>query len=296
MDAAVRVVIVNYNSGWDCARLLRQLARQQDVDLDIVVIDSASRDDSLQRAKDVAGGMPGTVRFVEPGCNVGYTGNNLAMGAPWPDLLILNPDVDIDDASTISELVALLAADPRLGALAPHIRTDQGIEYTDSVLDLDRARAHHQPTYVEAWPHPEPVHPVAWLNGAAWLLRGRALEQIGGLDERFFLFFEEVDWCIRARGAGWTLGLSRDVGVEHRRSSSFRGTKGAFYYWRNLHLLCSKHGSGWQRSYLRRLTRENLRPGPFRRGETRRAWQGYRAARAGRFGPAPEDAAPTRAT
>lgn len=290
--SSVLAVIVNYNSGDDCARLLGQLAGQQKISLGITVIDSDSGDGSLARAKVVASGLSVPVHFIEPGRNVGYTGNNLAIDETGPDVFIVNPDVEVRDPHAIAGLSSILAADPGLAAVAPHIRTQRGIEYVDSLLSLDHARAHHHPTHVPSWPHPGSVHSVPWLNGAAWLLRREALREVGLLDERFFLFFEEVDWCVRASKAGWRLGLSRDISVEHRRSSSFRGTKGAFYYWRNLYLLCSKHAvaAEWKSAYLRRLLAENLRRGPLRRGETRRAWEGYRAARRGRFGPAPEDA------
>jgi GT2 family glycosyltransferase len=287
---ATTAIMVNYNSGHDSARLLRQLAAQRGVKLDVIVIDSASTDESMRVARKTASEISLPVRFIEPGRNVGYTGNNIGLKIVSGDAFVVNPDVELLDEDVLLKLSRHLQNHPDLAAVAPHIRVAGGIEYTDSVLDLANASAFHPAPTSAGWPHPDPVAVLPWVNGAAWLLRREALDQVGLLDERFFLFCEEVDWCIRARRHGWRVGLVGDASVIHRRSSSFSGTKGGYYYWRNVYLLCAKHPEpGWRRSYHRRLISEGFSLRQLARGGARRAAQGYIAARFGHYGAARDD-------
>lgn len=287
----VTAVIVNYNSGQDCARLLGQLDRQVGVSLRVVVIDSDSSDDSLSAAREAALRLRVPVTFLTPGRNVGYTGNNLALIDLIGDAFVCNPDVEVDDAHLLAGLVDVFRTDPTLAAVAPTIRRPDGRrEYTSSLVDLGQAAAYHPAPDGPDWPHTTDVQALPWVNGAAWLLRSAALDDVGLLDERFFLFCEEVDWCLRATAAGWRVALSRDQTVRHRRSSSFDGTKGSFYYWRNLYLLCEKHPeAGWRRSYHRRLAKEGVTLRGLVNGNALRAVEGYVAARRGAYGPSRQD-------
>ena len=111
-------------------------------------------------------------------------------------------------------------------------------------------------------------------------------------DERFFLFSEDVDWCLRATRAGWKLGVLRDVEIGHQRSSSFNhSTKGDYYGWRNTYLLSMKHhGYGrWILSWFGRLLYFSLQRGHLRSGQTRAALRGAGDAILGRTGRMPND-------
>jgi GT2 family glycosyltransferase len=290
-NAGVDVVVVNWNSGEGLGALLADLDRQEGVDLRVTVVDNGSTDGS-------AAGVNGHVQLIRAGANLGYAaGNNLAFRALGLDrpVLVVNPDVRLPDPSAIASLAALLGEHPRLAALAPTIRADEGlVEYRGSRVDPDRALAVHTETHVPGWPaDAAAVCELSWIDGAAVLFRPEALAKIGHFDERYFLFHEEVDWCLRAARGGWTLGVATGVDVRHARSSSFgRSTKGTYYYWRNLYLLCKLHARGrvlWRLHWGRGLARFSLQRGHVRTGNT---VQGLRAARdavLGRFGPGPED-------
>jgi GT2 family glycosyltransferase len=128
---------------------------------------------------------------------------------------------------------------------------------------------------------------MPWIDGAFWMLRSEAVREVGLLDEQFFLFSEEVDWCIRAGYKGWRVGVLRDSEVRHERSSSFGdSTKGAYYAWRNSFLLCKKHEGygGWIYFWFRSLLQFAAQRGHIRSGMASAALRGARDAIAGRTG------------
>ena len=290
-------VVVNWNSGDDLRDLLDDLARQRGVDLHVTVVDNGSSDGSLERAR----GTAQEFSLIATGANLGYTGGNgvgfraVALDRP---VLVVNPDVRLLQPDALAQLLAVLAEQPDLGAIAPAIRAEDGtLEHLGSIADVDRARVHHVDTFV-AGPAPQ-LTDLEWIDGAAILFRPEALREVGGFDERFFLFQEEVDWCLRARAAGWRVALTGRVEVGHRRSSSFGSSqKGAYYYWRNLYLLCAKHASSrvvWRVRWLAALLGFARRRRHLRSGASARALRGGLDALRGRWGAGPDDQAATAA-
>jgi GT2 family glycosyltransferase len=293
----IAAVIVNWNSGDDLARAVTDLRLQRGIELRVIVVDNASSDASLELAS--AAGV--SFETIHAGANLGYSGgNNLGFTrlSPSDAVLVLNPDVRVPDPGAIAALASLLRAHPEFGAMAPTIKVgDEGlIEYRGSELDLEHAVALHRETNVRGWPSGTPeVVELPWIDGAALLIRREALDQVGGFDDQFFLFQEEVDWCIRAGRLGWRVGVARDVSVSHRRSSSFGGSgKGAYYYWRNLYLLCTKHARGrvkWRWHWLLGLLAFGARRRHLRDGRSGRAVAALRDALIGRYGALEEDRA-----
>jgi GT2 family glycosyltransferase len=288
----VGVVIVNWNSGTDLRALLLDLRRQTGVNLEILVVDNASSDGSLVLAEKTPVGHT-SVRSER---NLGYCdGNNvgLQMLAHHEFVLLLNPDVSIRQADTVAVLRDALAGDRSLAAVAPTIRLGDGfVEYLSSVVDPDRAVVVHADTHVGDWPPGAPeMKRLSWIDGAAMLIRSECVRTIGGFDERFFLFQEDVEWCLRANERGWRTALARCAEVEHRRSSSFGSSrKGVYYYWRNLYLLCSLYAESrfrWRYRWIRSLLLSCARSHSIH--YWRRGFHGAYDAVRGRYGPAPED-------
>lgn len=151
--------------------------------------------------------------------NLGFAGGvNAALAAGWDhrrDVMLLNPDARLTPAA-LDQLSAALHAAPRRAAVAPALIG----------LDGSPQRA--------TWPLPSPLQSWAdafaltalrerapfFLVGAVLLLNGAALAELGGLDERYFLYSEEADWQLRARRAGWALVVVDDVVVAHEGSAS----------------------------------------------------------------------------
>ncbi len=285
--ATIQVIVVHYRSRGMLLDLIRDVARQSDVDVDLHVVECGD-DGSVASALEEF-----TFPIEYPGENLGYcSGNNLTMrdmmrsGSP---ICLINPDVRLPDPLTLLHLSEILEKQPGIAAVAPSIRTGEGyIEYTGSKIDLTRACAIHTGTHVRGWNSDTPPFiEMPWIDGACWMLRSEAVREVGLLDEQFFLFSEDVDWCIRARQKGWRVGVLRDSEVRHERSSSFgNSTKVAYYAWRNSFLLCKKHeGYGkWTYFWLRAVLQFTVQRRHIRSGMASAALRGARDAIAGRTG------------
>lgn len=288
----VTAVVVNWNSGEDLATVVTDLAAQTGVALSIIVVDNGSRDQSVASARATG------VQFDldEAGANLGYTGGNnrgAARAGVAADVLVVNPDVRLPDPRTVAHLAAALDSDPTLAAVAPAIEVRTGaLEYLGSEIDLDHARAVHVDTDV-AVPALDQPRVLSWIDGAVMLVRAKARADFGLFDDRFFLIYDEVDWCIRATNHGWRVALCPGVQVRHQRSSSFEGSsKGGYYYWRNLYMLCRLHAPTrwkWRWHYGRRLaefvTRHEILLSGYAFVVLRGAFAGVR----GHVGPGPAD-------
>lgn len=223
---SVDVVVVSYNSRDRLRAAVESLVSLQDVH--VVVVDNASSDDSLEAIAD----LPVTTFPLDRnggfavGCNVGWQ----AGAAPY--VLFLNPDARIDQRS-LENLVEALDRDERAGAVAPRIVDLEGeLDYSirrfprllftyahalllhrvlprlpliDEVRDRD--------AYTRA-------HPVDWVAGACLLVRRAVLEEIGGLDEGFFLYCEDIDLCKRIWDAGYEVWFVPEATCIHEGGAS----------------------------------------------------------------------------
>jgi GT2 family glycosyltransferase len=282
---------VNWNSGDELRRAVRQLLSQVGVEMQVVVVDNGSIDGS-------ADGLPhaGNLEVIRTGRNLGYAaGNNLGLvsASAGSMLLIMNPDVSLPGNDLVARLAAILDRSSELGAIAPTVVGADGTpEYTTTVAELRRARVFWGASGDWAPGAPEVVE-MPWIDGAMMLVRREALDEVGPLDERLFLTNEEIDICERLRGRGWSAGVASRVQVDHIRSSSFGDSqKAVYYYWRNLYLVLRKHAPGWAWRFfwLARLVRyatlkENRDQGCWRQA-LRGGWDAVR----GRYGPGAEDA------
>lgn len=228
------VIIVSWNVRELLARCLESVQAslaQADFIGEIIVVDNASSDGS---ADMVRAHFPQAV-LLEPGTNLGYAGgNNLGLRhAQGRYVLILNPDTElVPDA--LSHLVQALDAQPSIGVVGP------ALLFPDGRHQSSRRRF---PTalvgLVESTPleflfaaspllrdfrlldHPDDQpQPVDWLVGAALVVRREVVEQVGLLDEAFFMYFEELDWQRRIKAAGWSIWYWPEARVVHHEGAS----------------------------------------------------------------------------
>ncbi len=292
LPPAIETVVVNWNSGPDLARIITDLRAQRNLSsLRILVVDNGSADTSLEQARQAVPNL----EFVQSAANLGYTGgNNLGFThLRMSDLvLVCTPGVELSDPDTLSRLAAALDADPGLAAVAPMMIKDDGQpEYTYAQLNLRFALVGLIPGDSDF--EPGEVLPLNWVDGGILLARGPVLRSIGGFDDRFFLFDDEVDLAIRLRKQGWRVALVTGARVKHRRNSSF-GTsrKGSYYFWRNLYLLCRIHAPGiflWRAAWAARFLKNVVEPRHIRAKRSRPMLSGAVDALRGQFGPGPED-------
>jgi GT2 family glycosyltransferase len=204
----VDAVVVSYNSRATLRDCVSSLAGAPGVRA--IVVDNASPDDALDTIADLDVTIVGTGRNggFSFGCNAGVAAGD----APY--VLFLNPDAQLEGGA-LDALRAVLDADPAVGLAAPLILEDDGTpapslrRFPSLRTALGQALFLHR--VVPAWDellHDPAVyarpHDAEWVSGACMLIRRDALERIGGMDERFFLYCEDTDVCRRL----WDAGLS----------------------------------------------------------------------------------------
>jgi N-acetylglucosaminyl-diphospho-decaprenol L-rhamnosyltransferase len=236
----VSVVVVHYRTPDVLAVCLARLEENlRGLPHEVIVIDNAPLDAA---AGDLCAGRPGVV-YSKNEHNIGFgraVNQGLAAGR-GEYFLVLNPDVEVQPGS-VEELLAQMERDPAAGLVAPKLMNEDGslqhscrTFYTLPVFLLRRTflgrilphsrilREHlmldfdHQST-----------RPVDWCLGASLLARRRAVEDVGPMDERFFLYFEDVDWCYRMQARGWKVLYHPAAVMTHRyrRESARRPGKG----------------------------------------------------------------------
>jgi predicted ATP-grasp superfamily ATP-dependent carboligase/GT2 family glycosyltransferase len=221
------VITVTYRSRGTIARALDLLREAQLAgDVECVVVDNASDDGS---ADFVRARYP-WVRLVESPVNLGFArGCNRGLEeARTPYVLFLNPDAAIDRRN-LARLVAFLDAHPRAGLVSSAIQNDDGSFQAVRPLPTPwRILASQLGRWLAPKHERVPVgtRPFRsqWLCGAVLMARREVLEELGGFDPRFFLYFEETDLCVRAQRAGAELWLVGDALAHHSRGESARSS------------------------------------------------------------------------
>jgi len=220
---SVSAVIVNYNARHHLTECIRTL--RADGHTEIVVADNQSSDGSLE-ALAAAGSE---VAAFPTGSNLGFgTAANRGVARTSGELvMILNPDTLVEPGTT-KALVAALEHDPGLAAVGPRVDTPHGDLYPSArrFPELTVAAGHAFLGLVSPanrftreyrmldWDHTNPGD-VDWVSGTCMLVRRGAFEEVGGFDERYFMYVEDVDLCWRLRDAGWRVGYEPAGRVVH---------------------------------------------------------------------------------
>jgi len=220
----VLVVIVNYRSAALAVDCLRSLEPEVAAfpGARVVVVENASGDDSADRLASAIReqGWDGWVSLVVAAENRGFAaGNNLAIAPALasstpPDLVwLLNPDTVVRPGA-MRELVAFLKGRPEVGLAGSRLEFPDGrpqrsafhfptiLGELESGLRLGPvSRLVHR--HVQSPPVPEGECPIDWVAGASLMVRREVFDAVGLLDEGYFMYFEEVDFCLKASRAGW---------------------------------------------------------------------------------------------
>jgi GT2 family glycosyltransferase len=230
------IVIVNWNVRALLQRCLSSLGAGEAgllsaFDTEIIVVDCASSDGS---AEMVQREFPNAQMIVSDK-NLGYArGNNVGMAqARGSYALLLNPDTEVV-GDALAKMVRYLDEHTAVGVLGPTLR------YPDGSLQSSRRRfptlatAFCESTLLHQWfPNnrvavryhfadrpPDRPQSVDWLVGAALMIRRETWRQVGPLDEGFFMYFEELDWCWRCRSAGWEIHFLPAAQIIHYEGKS----------------------------------------------------------------------------
>lgn len=252
------IIIVNWNTRdllADCLRAVEQTVQAMPMlNVDVFVVDNASTDGS---AVLVQLHFP-WVKLIVNTENVGFAaGNNQALRhATGQYILLLNPDTVVTEGA-IARLWQVLAEHPRTGiAGAQLLNADGSLQMSIGVfpslwseLPLLNRRLCPVRSFCEIDTPGGSVtaQAVDWVSGASLMIKREVVEAIGPLDESFWLYTEETDWCYRAREAGWDVLLVPQAQVYHlaRAASRQRHLVTMLYFYQSrVRFVCKHHGAG----------------------------------------------------
>lgn len=258
----VAAVVLTYNQRQLAFRCLDYVVRlEYPADrLDVIVVDNKSSDGTPEAIRDRYRTMP----VLKTGENLGYAGGNnvglqhvLELGADYA--LILNQDAVVAPDMLLALLI-VAEQEPDVGLLGPKVYHLEEPRYLQSAgIMLDSClRPHIRGEDEFDRGQFESIAECDALAGCALFTSRRVIEEVGLLDPRFFMYHEEIDWCLRAKAAGF-----RNLYVPTARAwhpkPQLNGANEAFktyYMTRNHYLLLSKHGAGVLP--VAQITRKNL--------------------------------------
>ncbi len=221
----ITTVVLNTNRRDDTLNCLASLAQSTYAPHHILVLDNSSTDGSVEA---IQARYP-QVQIERLRENLGYAGNNnvgirlaLQQGADW--VFVLNEDTLVEP-DCLDRLMEAAAADPAIGVVGPMVYTfDPG-----QVISSAGGRV--------LWPIADavnvgmgevdqgqyPARPVDFINGCGLLISRAAIERAGVLDETFFIYFEETDWCARVRQAGFRVHFEPAARMRHKAPIHWSG-------------------------------------------------------------------------
>jgi hypothetical protein len=226
------IVIVNWNGGTLLRRCIESISRYPpDVSYEIIVVDNASTDDSLAWVRSLGA----NVRIIANEQNVGFArANNRAFAESRSNsILLLNPDAEVTEGA-IDRLLGTLRNDPRVAACAPRLLNPDG-SLQPSVRANPLTPLHIAASafgvwrilprgirgrflFSDHWSY-DSLRAVPAVFGAALVVKRKVIDEIGGLDERFEMYSEDSEWCLRARRAGMVILFDPRATVIHHGGS-----------------------------------------------------------------------------
>src|SRR3989338_1977255 len=229
---ALSIIIVNFETPDYTLECIRSIFKNQpSSSFEVILIDNGSEDRSLDLIRSE---FPEVV-CIETGKNLGFSrANNLGIhNARGRFVLLLNSDTKILDNS-LDRLLAFLESNPRIGAVGRRQWDGEGklqlscghfptffteilrklFHYRLSINDL-KVRDYLEEKY-------SGLSKVDWISGSCLMVRREALAKAGLLDERYFMYFEDVDWCRCIREAGWEICYLADCTILHYGGVSAR--------------------------------------------------------------------------
>ena len=280
------IIVVSYNTREltrECLASVYASLERSEMDAAVYVVDNASSDGS---ADMVRAHFP-QVRLIASEENLGFArGNNLALrdmgfGGSEQDaascsnlqVLLLNPDTVVL-GKAIETLYRFLRAHPRIGLVgAALVHSDGGFQHSafrfpslaQAFLDFfpinhrlldSRLNGRYPRRLYEAGDPFSIDHPL----GAVMMVRGEVIGQVGLMDEGFFMYCEEIDWCMRIKRCGWQINCVPRARIVHHVAQSTRQFRDRMFVelWRSRYRLFDKHYEPLYRWMVRRIVRLGL--------------------------------------
>lgn len=243
MSTDLTLIYLNYNTpDWTSlalSSLQRHYLKKTKLNVEVIVVDNASSDGSAELIEKKFS----WVKLIRAKENGGFAvGNNLALKQVKSRyVMLINSDVEATKHSNLDQLVYYMDAHPEVSVVTPRLTLTNG--------KLDPASHRGEPTpwasltyfsglaklfprspllaqYHLSYKDLHHIHEIGACSGAAMLVRTCAMESVGVLDEHFFMYAEDLDWCKRFRDAGGTIVFYPDVQMIHHKYKSGRAQKG----------------------------------------------------------------------
>jgi N-acetylglucosaminyl-diphospho-decaprenol L-rhamnosyltransferase len=255
-------VVVNYEAGELLAACIGSILSDTSAGTpEVVVVDNGSSDGSTEMLRGAS-----SVTIVDPGSNLGYAGAaNFGIARTTADVVVVcNPDVHVSPG-TAAAMLRRLADEPDLGAVGPMIREVDGSHYPSArkvpsvgdavghgLLGLVKHDNRFTRRYRELDADPTRARDVDWVSGAAIWLRRAALDAVGGWDDGYFMYVEDVDLCWRLHRAGWRVLYepAGEVTHVHGASTARHPYRMIAEHHRSLLRFAGKRWHGWRRVLL----------------------------------------------
>src|SRR5215212_4084329 len=241
------VLIVNYASWPLTLRCIESLRETRYEDFEIVVLDN----DSVQPPE-----LPSGVRLIRNKENVGFArANNTGIAASSGDpIVLINPDTLVE-RDFFEPLKRFFEENPRVGIAGPRILDSEGDLQLSARREISALSGFLGRTSLLTRLFPksslvksqfpavtDQSHPtsVDWVSGACMVIRRDTLRDVGPLDERFFMYFEDADLCRRARAAGWLVYYLPQVAIVHQTGARSRNKPQAIWLLHKSAFLCRR--------------------------------------------------------
>jgi N-acetylglucosaminyl-diphospho-decaprenol L-rhamnosyltransferase len=248
---SISAVVVDYRAGAALANCVASL--HANGVSDVIVVDNAEASESARALGATS------ARIVESGVNLGY-GRGVNRGAALTEgeyLVVSNPDILVHDLA-VATLVEYLVEHPEVGIVAPRIERPDGSVYPSQRVFPNVWLAGAHALLAPFWPDNPATRryraaradgTVEWVSGAFFVMRRADFEAVGGFDERFFMFAEDMDLCWRVREHGWGIAAVNEAVVTHAEGLSRRHASRAMIVAHHASALRFEayHARGWRR-------------------------------------------------
>lgn len=242
------VMIVNYNTAAFLKRCLNSLSSQGDFNLKVVVIDNASDDNSQELVRNE---FP-WVELVANKQNLGFSrANNQALrSCKSKYVYFLNPDTEVQQGALVA-MTRFMDSHPEVGLAGNRIINPDGSPQSSVETRYPgQKHAREELKGLEGG--------IAWVLGASMIARAGLIEDLGGFDERFALYGEEQDLCLRIRKAGWAIGHIPDAVVIHWGGQSERNNLPAEIWKKKFEAELVFYKKHYTKRTIRAINRANL--------------------------------------
>ncbi|MBU3964767.1 glycosyltransferase family 2 protein [Patescibacteria group bacterium] len=257
----VSIIILNWNGWQDTLECLDSLAKIDYPNYEIIVVDNGSTDESAEKIKIWINTHKSVISYklLVNSYNAGFAGGNnvgikyaLKNGADY--VLLLNNDTLVEP-NFLSELVKIGESDKKIGLIGSKIYFYPPIGaprvwFAGGKINWLKTRGSHL-NYSQTDKEYEALKVTDYLTGCCLLIKREVIEKIGGLSDDYFLYYEDTDYCLQAREAGWQCALAPESHIWHKISRSTKEFSPSYlYYHARNGLMMAKRANGGAKIFL----------------------------------------------